>query len=134
MTDIQALRFDKLQKKLHSAFEESDGPTRYQFETGAQRNSATFSFHLIPPFFLRELAKVHEEGAKKYGVENWRKGLPMSDYYNHVIEHLLAYVGGEREEIHLSHAAWGCLAMLYTHVHFADNKEIQDLVDEQPIK
>ena len=48
------------------------------------------------PFFsaytmLLEVAKHFEEGAEKYGENNWQKGIPVHSYIDSAIRHLLRY-------------------------------------------
>jgi hypothetical protein len=65
---------------------------------------------LIDPGFQREMAKVLGYGAKKYSVDNWRKGSSYRRYVASTLRHIQAFL--EREDIdpeseceHLAHAA-----------------------------
>lgn len=51
------------------------------FSTGAVRSTDAENerWDLIPPIGLRRLAETCAEGARKYGVNNWQKGIPASD-------------------------------------------------------
>ncbi len=78
---------------------------------------------LIPPEFLLDLAKVLEFGAKKYGDNNWRKGLKWTRLYASALRHLFAWVGGEKLDKeskmpHLLHAIANLLFLYeYNHTH-----------------
>jgi hypothetical protein len=44
-----------------------------------------------------EVAKHFEEGAKKYGENNWQKGIPLHSYFDSAIRHLLKYWNNETD-------------------------------------
>ncbi len=63
---------------------------------------------LIETEFLLGLAQVLTFGAKKYDVDNWKKGASANDtrrIKDSLLRHTLAYIGGERfdPETGLSH-------------------------------
>ena len=90
------------------------------FETGAKRNNDAddVRYDLISPHVLESLARTHAEGAKKYGDNNWQKGLPSSDLLNRVYRHLNLWRLGDISEDHLGHALWNLGAI----VHFLREK------------
>ncbi len=67
---------------------------------------------LIPPEVLLDVARVFEMGAKKYGVNNWRKDLDVIEWsrtYSSIQRHLLQWHSGEdidpeSNEHHILHA------------------------------
>ncbi len=87
----------------------------HQFDSGAVRAKLDdVRFDLISPQALRRLAATYAEGARKYGDNNWRRGMEFSNVINHVLEHINTYLvtsdsGGED---HLAHAAWGLFALM----------------------
>lgn len=87
-----------------------------KFETGAVRSSdrAGERWDLISPIGLQEVAETCHEGSVKYGDFNWEKGMPVNDLLNHAIAHIYRYLGGDRSEKHLAHAAWGLLAAIHS--------------------
>jgi len=93
---------------------ESDNQ-RKQSKTGAIRSTEADSvrFDLISPIGLRRLAETYQEGAEKYGDNNWKKGFPASDTLNHTIRHIYLWLLGDRGEDHLAHAAWGLFAVMH---------------------
>ena len=95
------------------------------FSTGAVRSTDAENerWDLIPPIGLRRLAETCAEGARKYGVNNWQKGIPASDLINHAIRHLYLYLAGDVSEDHIAHAAWNLLAVC----HFEETKP--ELID-----
>lgn len=86
------------------------------FDSGAVRSAdcATCRYDLITPVGMRRLAETCHEGAVKYSPFNWEKGMPINDLLNHVIAHCYKYLEGDRDEDHLAHAAWGCLAACHS--------------------
>lgn len=91
--------------------------TTAKFGTGAVRSSDVeeFRYDLVSPIGLREVARACAEGASKYGDWNWEKGMPVHDLLNHVLAHVYQFLGGDRSEPHLGHAAWGLLAAIHSH-------------------
>lgn len=90
--------------------------SKVRFTTGAVRSSDAEQtrYDLISPVGLRAVAAACAEGAEKYGDYNWEKGMPANDLLNHAIRHIYAFLGGDRNEDHLGHAAWGCLAAIHS--------------------
>jgi hypothetical protein len=84
-----------------------DGVAEYQ--TGVKRSALNVRYDLLTPVGLRRVAEAAHEGAVKYGEFNCEKGLPISVYLNHALNHIFLYLGGDRSEDHLGHAAWGLL-------------------------
>jgi hypothetical protein len=55
---------------------------------------------------LLELAKHFEEGAKKYGENNWQKGIPVNCYLDSAIRHYLKWRRGDKDEDHARAFVW----------------------------
>jgi hypothetical protein len=93
-----------------------DSGQRSQFSTGAQRDcqEGKGRMDLLPFRALIELAKVYEEGAKKYNDNNWRKGIPLSRYVDSGMRHLAKWMIGWRDEPHLAQAAWNIMCLIET--------------------
>lgn len=70
------------------------------------------------PNMLLEVAVHFEEGAKKYGENNWQKGLPVSCYVDSAIRHYLKYLRGDTDERHDRAFAWNLMCCIWT----CDNK------------
>jgi hypothetical protein len=83
------------------------GETKQQFEGGATRGSDCdgVRYDLVPRVGLRRVAAVCARGAEVHGVDNWKKGIPIYNWVNHALTHLLAYLDGkETGEDDLAHA------------------------------
>lgn len=82
------------------------------FTTGAQRSSDADGarLDLLPVEGLFRAGEAAASGAAKYGEFNWQKGMPLSEFLNHLLQHIYKYQNGDRSEDHLGHAAWNALA------------------------
>ena len=74
-------------------------------------------YNLVPPFALKELAKVLTYGAKKYKPNNWRKINNPDRYIDALYRHLEAWRAGEEIDkesglLHLSHALTNIVFLL----------------------
>lgn len=57
---------------------------------------AKTQLQLLPPLPLELIALCMQDGAKKYGVANWRQtGIQASDYIGACMRHLQAWANGE---------------------------------------
>lgn len=87
-----------------------------QFESGAVRSSCAEDarYDLVSPIGLEAVARACKEGAEKYGDFNWERGMPAHDLLNHALRHIYKWLGGDRNEEHLGHAAWGVMAAIHS--------------------
>ena len=94
----------------------NDSGEREEFGTGSLRDTREGKgrYDLISPIGLHRLAQHYENGAKKYGDRNWEKGQPVSRYIDSGIRHFFKYLAGERDEDHLSAAAWNAFGAVHT--------------------
>lgn len=64
-----------------------------------------------------EVSKHFEEGAKKYGENNWQKGLPCSCYIDSAVRHYLKHRRGDKDEPHSRSFTWNLLCCAWTAVN-----------------
>lgn len=86
-----------------------------QFEVypgGARSSKLDVRYDLIPLPGLKRVALTCAEGAEKYGVDNWKKGIPTEVNINHALNHIYLFLEGNTDEDHLAHAAWRLLAAM----------------------
>ena len=69
-----------------------------------------------------EVAKHFEEGAKKYGENNWQKGIPPKCYIDSAIRHYLKWLRGDRDEPHDRAFVWNLMCCIWE-VDFHKNEE-----------
>lgn len=68
---------------------------------------------------ILELSIHFEEGAEKYGVDNWKKGIPEWSYIDSAIRHLLKWARGDEDERHDRAFVWNIVCLIWT----VENKE-----------
>lgn len=88
---------------------------------GLTANEVTFTsftngfFHM-----LKDLAIHYENGAEKYGVDNWKKGIPVTggdrggSFMDSAMRHLTQYLIGLEDEPHYISCIWNCVCGLWT--------------------
>lgn len=64
-----------------------------------------------------EVSKHFEEGAKKYGDNNWRKGIPVRCYIDSAVRHYLKFLRGDKDEPHDRAFCWNILCAIWTCKH-----------------
>lgn len=62
---------------------------------------------------LLQVAKHFEEGAKKYGENNWQKGLPVHCYIDSAVRHYLKWLRGDKDEPHDRAFVWNLLCCIW---------------------
>jgi hypothetical protein len=109
-----------------------DTGTRSEFATGAVRDAMSGKGlpAQIPPEAIRRLALRFEDGASKYGVQNWMRGIPLSRYVDAIIRHTLAAAEGQDDEDHLGAVLWNAAAWIWTERQIIEGRlpaELDDL-------
>lgn len=66
---------------------------------------------------MLEVAKHFEEGCKKYGDNNWQKGIPTHCYIDSAVRHYLKYLRGDKDEPHDRAFCWNILCCIWTCIH-----------------
>lgn len=81
-------------------------------ENGGKQSGTPFAFHMIPPIAMFKAAEVCGYGARKYGEtydnRNFTK-IPVEEHVNHAIQHLYAWIAGDKSDDHLGHALVRCM-------------------------
>lgn len=63
---------------------------------------------------ILEVAKHFEEGSKKYGENNWQKGIPVKCYIDSAIRHYIKWLRGDQDEPHDRAFCWNILCAIWT--------------------
>ena len=66
---------------------------------------------------LLEVAKHFEEGAGKYGENNWQKGIPVKVYIDSAVRHYLKWLRGDVDEPHDRAFCWNVMCGWWTCLH-----------------
>lgn len=108
-----------------------DSGERSEFSTGAVRDAMRGKGmpSLLPTEALRMASRRFEDGATKYGRDNWRKGIPLSRYVDSINRHLWAYTDGCTAEDHLGAVIWNSLCLAQTQKWIDDGTLPRDLDD-----
>lgn len=69
---------------------------------------------------LLEVSKHFEEGALKYGENNWQKGIPESSYIDSAVRHYLKWLRVDDDERHDCAFVWNIMCLIWTHEHITD--------------
>lgn len=93
-----------------AAFTES-GETRYLY--AAMLKFVAIAYNDEPETMILDAAVHFEEGAKKYGENNWQKGLPVNCYLDSAIRHYLKYRRGDTDENHSAAFVWNLMCCIW---------------------
>ena len=77
---------------------------------------------------MLEVSKHFEEGAKKYGENNWQKGIPTHCYIDSAVRHYLKFLRGDKDEPHDRAFVWNILCCIWTCKH---NPELNDYLKQE---
>ena len=72
-----------------------------------------------------DVAKHFEEGAKKYGENNWQKGLPVHRYIDSAARHYLKRLRGDKDEPHDRAFVWNLVCCIWE-VDFSPRAKEED--------
>ena len=75
-----------------------------------------------PATMFLDVAKHFEEGAKKYGENNWQKGIPVNCYIDSAVRHYLKWLRGDKDEPHDRAFVWNLMCCIWE----ADYREKDD--------
>jgi hypothetical protein len=73
-----------------------------------------------PCTMFLETAIHFEEGAKKYGENNWQKGIPVYCYIDSAVRHYLKWHRGDTDEPHDRAFVWNILCAMWTWEHMPE--------------
>ena len=77
------------------------------------RQYGTDSFQQDLCTMFLEVAKHFEEGAKKYGENNWQKGIPVKCYIDSAVRHYLKWLRGDTDEPHDRAFVWNLMCCIW---------------------
>lgn len=76
---------------------------------------------------ILEVAIHFEEGAKKYGENNWQKGIPVKRYIDSAVRHYLKFLRGDKDEPHDRAFCWNIMCAIWTCKH---KPELNDYAED----
>lgn len=86
---------------------------------GGMQSDIGYAFDLIPPSAILAVAKIFEEGSKKYEPWNWLK-IPSTDHLNHAMYHIFKHLDNDITDDHLYHA--GCRLLMAIEMYHKEGK------------
>ncbi len=63
---------------------------------------------------LLEVSKHFEDGCKKYGENNWKKGIPVRRYIDSAVRHYLKWCREDHDEPHDRAVCWNLMCAIWT--------------------
>jgi hypothetical protein len=102
-----------------------------KFLTGAVRDAHEGKGipSLLPIDALRSASKRFEDGAVKYGRNNWQMGIPLSRYVDAIYRHLWSYMEKKDDEDHGGAIIWNAMCLVQTKIWIDEGKLPKDLDD-----
>lgn len=70
-------------------------------------------WNLSPATMFLEVSKHFEDGAKKYGENNWQKGIPVNCYVDSAVRHYLKWLRGDKDEPHDRAFVWNLMCCIW---------------------
>ena len=74
---------------------------------------------------LLEVGKHFEDGSKKYGENNWKKGIPIHCYLDSATRHFLKHLRGDKDEQHDRAYIWNLLCAIWTYMHKPELDDVE---------
>lgn len=96
------------------------------------RTFADKAFNGCYPTMLLEVGKQFEEGAKKYGENNWQKGIEPKYYVDSAIRHYLKWRRGDKDEPHDRAFVWNIMCCIWE-CDWHEKEEKKDIPTSLPI-
>ena len=96
-----------------SNFLNSDDEQNTEWLYAALLNFAEATYGGQRETMLLEVAKHFEEGAKKYGPDNWRKSIPVWCYIDSATRHYLKWLRGDKDEYHCRSFVWNLMCCIW---------------------
>lgn len=91
-----------------------------RFQNSDDTNHLVLAVHALTGYpnvisAVLDVAVHYEEGAEKYGEDNWRKGLPVKNYISSMVRHYLKWLRGDTDEHHDRAFVWNILCCIWEH-------------------
>lgn len=107
LANIASYQKSKLTRFLFAALEQ------FAIERYADESNENETCTKVYCDMLLEVAKHFEEGAKKYGESNWRRGIPEWCYIDSATRHYLKWRRGDRDEFHCRAFCWNLMCCIW---------------------
>lgn len=115
------LSFDSIIYNIHR-FQRTDD-TEYLYQAIDSFNDVT-RHNMVTT--LIEVSKHFEDGAKKYGENNWQKGIPVSCYIDSAVRHYLKWLRGDEDEPHDRAFVWNLMCCIWEVDYHTEKTEVEN--------
>lgn len=78
---------------------------------------------------IARVARHFENGLKKYGENNWKKGIPCKSYVDSAVRHYFKWQLKEIDEDHESAFYWNIMCCIWTHENIPEMQSYKKEVD-----
>ena len=103
--------------------------------TGGQKGVKPERYSLMPKPAMDELARLYNEGSKKYAEHNWRRGYDWSKSYDSLIRHATQFWEGEDIDPEtgcsnmagVAFHAFALLTFIVEHPEFDDRPKLDEI-------
>lgn len=75
---------------------------------------------------MLELSHHFKQGAEKYGVDNWKKGIPYSSYIDSGVRHYLKHLAGMTDERHDIAFLWNMICLAWTVENMPEMNDLKE--------
>jgi hypothetical protein len=94
-------------------------------EKGLKFDKNKEPLQLLPYESLKEIAKVLDFGAQKYGIYNWKKGIRYSRLIGAALRHIYKFNEGidldeETKTLHIANACANLMFLIWMYIHRKD--------------
>ncbi len=107
LSSISSFQKTRLTRFLYLALE------KFAIARYAVGKNDTLTYTKIYCDMFLEVSKHFEDGAKKYGENNWQKGIPVHCYIDSAIRHYLKYLRGDQDEPHDRAFVWNIMCCIW---------------------
>jgi len=114
------LHMDSIVKHLQSFMEHGHTWALYK----ALDDFATDTYDGSTETMLLEVAIQFEDGCKKYGENNWQKGIPTSCYIDSALRHYLKFLRGDKDEPHDRAFVWNLMCCIWEVDYHGKNNNV----------
>lgn len=83
---------------------------------------------------LLEVSIHFEEGAKKYGDNNWQKGIPVRCYIDSAVRHYFKFLRGDKDEPHDRAFVWNIMCAIWTCKHKPELNDYAPVTFEKAVE
>ena len=109
---IENISIDELEKRVKEKISNNSGIKTLPTGTHREDKDGKGRFDLLPSHAIKRVAQRLEMGAKKYGDNDWKNGIPSEMLLDSALRHIFQYKEGKLDEDHLAAAVTNLLQIM----------------------